>query len=68
MTAFLDWYKMLLCIDTAYHFGIDEESAKRYLDEIIQIVRDNWEVLAKKYGIPRGKIEDMRPALSACYE
>ena len=36
--------------------------------EITEIVRDNWEKLAVKYGISRGKIEDMRPAFSACYE
>lgn len=33
----------------------------------IQIVRDNWEKLAKKYGLSRGQIEYMRPVFSECY-
>ena len=33
----------------------------------IQIVRDNWEKLAKKYGLSRGQIEYMSPAFSECY-
>lgn len=33
-----------------------------------ETVKLNWEKLATKYIIPRGKIEDMRPAFSACYE
>ena len=37
-------------------------------EEILKIVRDNWESLAVKYSIPRGRMEDMRPVFSACYE
>lgn len=36
-------------------------------EEILEIVRDNWEKLAKKYGLSRGQIEYMRPAFSECY-
>ena len=57
-----------LAIETAYRFNITEEGAEKMAGEIIATVRDNWEGLAAKYGIPRGKIEDMRPAFSACYE
>lgn len=56
-----------LVIDTAPRFDIRKEDAEKMADEIITIVRDNWEKLVVKYGIPRGKIEDMRPAFSACY-
>ena len=56
-----------LAIDTAGYFGIDENSAKDIAEKIVGIVRGNWEKLAKEYGIPRGKIEDMRPAFSECY-
>ena len=56
-----------LAINTASRFGIDESNARIMADEIVTIVRDNWEKLAQKYGIPRGKIEDMRPAFSECY-
>lgn len=57
-----------LAIETAYRFNIDEKDAKETANEIIETVRNNWEKLAVKYNIPRGKIEDMRPAFSACYE
>ncbi|MEY8364432.1 type II toxin-antitoxin system HipA family toxin [Anaerovoracaceae bacterium 41-7] len=57
-----------LAIETAYRFNITEKNAKEMADAITTIVGDNWEKLATKYGIPRGKIEDMRPAFSACYE
>ena len=57
-----------LAIETAYRFSITEEDAKKMAGEIIATVRDNWERFAAKYGIPHGKIEDMRPAFSACYE
>lgn len=57
-----------LAIDSAHHFEIKEDDAKAMAEEIISIVKNNWEMLAVKYKIPRGKIEDMRPAFSACYE
>lgn len=57
-----------LAIETAFHFGIAEKAAREMAEEILKIVRDNWESLAVKYNITRGKMEDMRPAFSACYE
>ena len=57
-----------LAIETAHCFGIKEEDAVKMAMEITEIVRDNWEKLAVKCGISHGKIEDMRPAFSACYE
>ncbi|MBE5948592.1 MAG: type II toxin-antitoxin system HipA family toxin [Lachnospiraceae bacterium] len=57
-----------LAIETAHRFGIKEEDAIRMAKEITETVRNNWEKLAVKYGVSRGKIEDMRPAFSACYE
>lgn len=57
-----------LAIETAHHFDIREEDAKKMANEILATVRDNWEKLAVKYSISRSKIEDMRPAFSACYE
>lgn len=56
-----------LAIETAYRFNIDKKDAKEIANEITETVRNNWEKLAVKYNIPRGKIEDMRPAFSACY-
>ncbi len=57
-----------VAIETADRFGINEADAVKIADEITTIVRENWEKLAKQYNIPRGKIEDMRPAFSACYK
>ena len=57
-----------LAIETAYRFNIKEEDAIKIANEITETVKNNWEKLATKYGISRGKIEDMRPAFSACYE
>lgn len=56
-----------LAVETANHFGITEDAAKQTADEILAVVRDNWEKKAQEYGISRGLIEDMRPAFSACY-
>lgn len=55
-----------LAIDTAIHFGIRKDDATTMADEICTVVRENWEALARKYSIPRGKVEDMRPAFRAC--
>lgn len=56
-----------LAIETAHYFDISEEAAKNIARDILETIRDNWERLAKMYAIPRGKIEDMRPAFSVCY-
>lgn len=37
-----------------------------YLNEMIEIVGTNWIDLAKKYGLSRAQIEEMRPAFSFC--
>lgn len=55
-----------LAISVAPRFGIDEKKAAEYAEEIIQIVRDNWSTLATKYGLSRGRIEEMRPAFGLC--
>ncbi len=56
-----------LAISTAYRFNISENDAEKMANEILKTVRDHWEKLAVRYGISRGKIDDMRPAFSACY-
>ena len=56
-----------LAIRTAPRFGITQKEAANLSEEILTIVRDNWERLAKEYGLSRGQIENMRPAFSACY-
>lgn len=56
-----------LALNTATRFGITEEDAKSYANDILKTVRDNWEIIARKYGLSHGQIEEMRPAFSACY-
>lgn len=57
-----------LAIRTAPRYGITEKEATKLSEEILAIVRNNWESLAKKYGLSRGQIENMRPAFRACYD
>ena len=51
-----------LAIETASRFGISGSNAKKYADEILLTIKNNWESLAKKCGLTRGQIENMRPA------
>lgn len=55
-------------VSVADFYDIKPEDAKVYADEIVSIIRNNWESLAQKYGINREQIEEMRPAFSACYD
>ena len=58
---------MELAINTANRFGIRRDIAKKVAEEMRIVVRDNWEKLAKEYGLSHGQIEYMRPAFDACY-
>lgn len=49
-----------LAISTAPRFGIAEEEAERIAKEMLSVIRDNWERLAKEYGLSRGQIEYIR--------
>ena len=53
-----------LAVQTAVRFGISKSDA----EDILKIIRDNWEKTAVGYGLTRRQIEEMRPAFSACYE
>ena len=57
-----------LAIETAHYYGIKEADATKLVEDILAMVRDNWERLAKECGLNRSDIEDMRPAFRACYE
>jgi len=57
-----------LAISSACYYDIKEFDAEVYADEILTMVKNNWEQLAKKHGINRDQIEEMRPAFSVCYE
>lgn len=57
-----------LAVKTASRFGITENEAKVYANEILETVKENWEKIASHYGLTRRQIEEMKPAFSACYE
>lgn len=56
-----------LAIRIAPLFGITEEEAAKISGEILIVVRDNWERLAKENGLSRSQIEYMKPSFSICY-
>ena len=51
-----------VALDVAATFGINEKQAEQHIDEIKNIVENNWKIVAKKYGLTRGEIERMSPA------
>lgn len=57
-----------LAVQTAVRFGISKSDAEAVAEDILQIVRDNWERTAAGYALTRRQIEEMRPAFNACYE
>lgn len=56
-----------LAVQTASRFGIQKKEAVAYAEDILAVVRNNWEKLAKEYGLSRGQVEYMRPAFDICY-
>ncbi len=60
--------RIALAIETAAYYDIDKTDARAIATEILSTVKNNWEALAKKYGLSRSDIEDMRPAFYACNE
>ena len=56
-----------LAVQIAVRFGINEDDAKKYAEDIWKTVRENWEKTASDYGLTRRQIEEMRPAFSVCY-
>ncbi len=57
-----------LAVETAPRFGISNAEAQTYADKIRKIIKDNWILLASKYGLTRRQIEEMKPAFSVCLE
>lgn len=55
-----------LAIESAKYYGLDKDEAVRLVALIKDIVRNNWQNLAKKYGIGRSEIDRMKVAFRAC--
>lgn len=51
-----------LAVESAVYYNIDETTALKSANEIVNTVNANWERLAKQYGLSRNSIEYMRPA------
>lgn len=56
-----------LAVSVAKYFDLEKEEAVNIANEIKSIVKDNWEMLAKKCGLSRNACEYMRPAFSESY-
>lgn len=57
-----------LAVEAAEYFDIKSNDAESIAEEILCVVRNNWEQLATKYGINREQVEEMRPAFDVCYK
>lgn len=55
-----------LAIESAKYYGLDKDEAVRLVALIKDIVRNNWQNLAKKNGIGRSEIDRMKVAFRAC--
>lgn len=55
-----------LAIESAKYYGLDKDEAVRLVALIKDIVRNNWQKLAKKYSIGRSEIDRMKAAFRAC--
>lgn len=51
-----------LALSTASEYGIEDKEANEISSQIIDIVKNNWERVAKQNGLSRESIEYMRPA------
>jgi serine/threonine-protein kinase HipA len=56
-----------LALETAAFYDITPSHAQSMAHEILSIVRDNWERVAKKNGLSRKDTLRMKSAFSACY-
>ena len=54
-----------LAVETSEYYGFSKNEAEKEAQNILAVVKDNWEKLAVKYGISRSNMEYMRPAFSA---
>ena len=51
-----------LALETAEFYGISIDIAKKSISKMCEIINEQWEKLARKYGLSRNAIEYMRPA------
>lgn len=57
-----------LTLETAKYYGISYNDAKAQIQEIKDIVENNWKNVAEKYGLSRSAILNMEPAFDMKYK
>jgi len=57
-----------LAVETADYYGITKVEAEKMIQEMKEIIKENWEKIAEQYHLSRNAIDYMRPAFSICYE
>lgn len=57
-----------LALEIAPYCGINAKDANAMAEEILKVVRENWNGLATKCGLSRNAQEYMRPAFSLAIE
>ena len=55
-----------LAVETSEYYGLSKNEAEKEAQNILAVVKNNWENLAVKYGIGRSNMEYMRPAFGVC--
>lgn len=55
-----------LAVETSEYYGFSKNEAEKEAQNILAVVKDNWEKLTVKYGIGRSNMEYMRPAFGVC--
>lgn len=49
-------------------FGIPDDKATNYIENVKVTVENNWKIIAKKHGLSRNEIEYMSPAFNMEYK
>lgn len=57
-----------LLLDTVDFYGMTVEQGKDILQMMSTLIRNNWQKLARKYGINRNSVLYMKPAFDRCDE
>ncbi len=52
-----------LLLSTCEHYGLDKNKGKELIEDIVDIIENNYEKLCKDYGINRSQIEDVKKCI-----
>jgi serine/threonine-protein kinase HipA len=55
-----------LAMETAAFYDISRKDAKKFAQEILITIKNNWEEIARKNGLSHAAINYMRPAFALC--